>query len=517
MEDEERFYSKEPKDGEKIVYNKKLTKDEQTELFSNLSRDKYASWAKVVQRNVNDYTRPTPSFTKYSKDDISTYLADPYRYEKQLRDAVIYIYGASSRFRRIIQYFVGLTDWCYVVSPYKIDPSKANANTINRNYRKVLETLSSMNIRTQFPKILTVCLREDVFYGTFIVAGDSIQIQRLPSDYCCIEVIEGGVPNVSFNFSYFDTYKTMLQYYPAEFTTKYNAYRNDITNLKWQMLESPNSFAVKCSDDIYEYAIPPLAGILREIYDIEDYKDLKLTKSALENYAMLWMKLPMDDDGNWTIEYNKAKKFWDNLNRVVPEEIGTILTPMDIEKIGFEKSNVGDTDTVAEAEASMYSNAGVSSLLFNNDKASANALNLSIKADQAITYGIVKNVENAVNRFIQSQNYGKNFKLTFLDVSRYNRDEAGNMALKMCQYGIPMVSHLCSIQGLGQAELDSMNFLENEVLRIKDTFIPLKSSTNTSSKDLNSTAATDEGGAPLKDIGDLTDSGEQSREDGDDW
>ena len=31
-------------------------------------------------------------------------------------------------------------------------------------------------------------------------------------------------------------------------------------------------------------------------------KQLKLTKTALENYAMLSMKLPMDDDGNWGID-----------------------------------------------------------------------------------------------------------------------------------------------------------------------------------------------------------------------
>ena len=46
------------------------------------------------------------------------------------------------------------------------------------------------------------------------------------------------------------------------------------------------SFAVKYNTDILNYAIPPFAGILREIYDIEDYKALKLTKTELENYAI---------------------------------------------------------------------------------------------------------------------------------------------------------------------------------------------------------------------------------------
>ena len=96
-----------------------------------------------------------------------------------------------------------------------------------------------------------------------------------------------------------------------------------------------------------------------------------------------------------------------------------MLTPMPLEKISFERSNTGDTDTIAQAEENLFTAAGVSSLLFNNSKASANALLLAIKNDQSITFGIVKSIEDAVNRFIQAQNYGKNFKVTFLDVSPF--------------------------------------------------------------------------------------------------
>lgn len=60
-----------------------------------------------------------------------------------------------------------------------------------------------------------------------------------------------------------------------------------------------------------------------------------------------------------------------------------------------------------------------------------------------------------------------------------------------------------------------MNFLENDVLEIKSKFIPLQSSSTQSTS--AGEGSTDEGGAPEKDVGDLTDSGEQSREDGDDW
>lgn len=472
---------------------------------------KFALLNKLITRDLNNDTNK-PTFSLVSKDDIKKYLTNPYTYEKQLRKAIIYIYGASTHFRRLIQYFVGLSDLCYVVEPYKIDPRKVNQKTLSNNYRKVLNFLSSMSIKTQFPKILTVCLREDVFYGTAWITNDNITIQQLPSDYCSISSVEGNVCNVTFDFSYFDSHSNLLEFYPKEFETKYRLYQKARTS-RWIELDAPNSFAVKCNMDILEYPLPPFAGLLRELYDIEDYKQMKASKTALENYAMLAMTLPMDEDGNWGIDLNKAKDFWQNLDAVLPEEVGSVLTPMPINKISFEKSNTGDTDTVGDAEQRLFTAAGVSSLLFNNEKASANALLLSIKADQMITYGIVKNIQDAVNRILQAQSFGKNFKVNFLDVSPFNRKEMGDSYLKAASYGIPTISAYASSQGIGQAELDSMSFLEGTILGLQDMFKPVQSSSQMSSADLNSKAATDEGGAPTKDIGEVSDSREHNRED----
>lgn len=470
---------------------------------------KFASLNRLITRDLNN-NRTSPTFTRYSKDEIQKWLSDPYRYEKQLRDAVTYIYGASPHFRRIIQYFTMLTDLAYVVSPYRIDPRKANKRTTNINYRRVLNTLSIMSIKTQFPKIITVCLRDDVFYGTFLVTSDNITVMQLPTDFCSISEIEGNVINVTFNFQYFDSRKDMLEYYPQEFKTKYELYRKDRRH-NWIELDSPASFCVKVNTDILTHAIPPFAGILRDLYDLEDYRQLKLDKTELENYAMLAMTLPLNDDGDWGIDLVKAKEFWRNLDSVLPDEVGSVLTPMPINKISFEKSNVGDTDTITDCENNIFTAAGVSSLLFNNPKASANALLLSIKADQGLTFGIVKSLEDVVNRFIQSFSYGKNFKVTMLDVSPFNRDEMAAQYLKACQYGMPMISNYAATVGLGQAELDCMNYLETEVLELPKYFIPLQSSAQMGSDE--SGAPTDEGGRPPDDIDELTDSGEQTRED----
>jgi hypothetical protein len=471
------------------------SKDVEAEKFAKLNR--------MILGNLNKNTR-TPTFYRYTKEEIIQYMADPYKNEKMLREAVNYIYGASTHFHRLIEYFVSLSDFSFVVSPYRIDPKTVNKKTLERNYRKVLNSLSAMSIKTQFPKILRVCLREDIFYGTMWVTQDDILIQQLPSDYCKISSIEGNVLNVAFNFTYFNRHPELLEFYPPEFEIKYKQFKEKRLG-KWIELDAPTSFAVKCNNDILEYPIPPFIGILPEIYDLEDYKQLKLTRTAIENYALLVMNLPMNkDSGEMLIPYERAYNFWHNLDEVMPDEVGSVLSPMGIDKISFERSNNGDEDTIADAEQNLFTAAGVSSLLFNNEKASANALLLSIKADQAITFGIVKSIEDVVNRFIRYQNYGKNFKVTFLDVSPYNRKEAGDAYLKACQYSVPMISYYCASQGLGQGELDSMSFLETKVLGLQDMFRPLRSSSTLSSSD--------NVGRPEEDVDELTESGERHRE-----
>ena len=84
---------------------------------------------------------------------------------------------------------------------------------------------------------------------------------------------------------------------------------------------------------------------------------------------MLAMKIPMKDNGEWGIDLDKAQEFWKNLDSVMPDEVGSVLTPMDIEKISFERTHTGDIDNTVEAEQALYTAAGVSSLLFNNPKA----------------------------------------------------------------------------------------------------------------------------------------------------
>ena len=94
---------------------------------------RFANIGKLVMRDLNN-NRSTPTFYKYSKDNIANYLKDPYTNAKNLRDAAIYMYNASAHFRRLIRYFVGLSDLSYVVSPQKVNTAKAKPNKMLKQF-----------------------------------------------------------------------------------------------------------------------------------------------------------------------------------------------------------------------------------------------------------------------------------------------------------------------------------------------------------------------------------------------
>lgn len=83
-------------------------------------------------------------------------------------------------------------------------------------------------------------------------------------------------------------------------------------------------------------------------------KNLKLTKTELENYAILVMTLGINADGEWEMDEKKARDFYSNLANVLPEEIGAVLSPMPIIRSPLRRAMWGTLDTIAAAEQKLY-------------------------------------------------------------------------------------------------------------------------------------------------------------------
>ena len=466
-------------------------------MMSPKQQSWFSTLAKIMYRDLNNSTK-TESFSKYTKDQIATYIKDPVANERQLRDAIRMMYNISPHFWRLVQYMAQLCDLYYVVSQISFGDDE-NADDSLEKYQKTSAFLAGSDIKVQTERILTTCFREDVCYCTTWVTKDGMSFQILDPNYCKIASYEKNCWNVAYDFSYFDMYGEELKLFPKEFQTKYNQYQKDTTN-KWIELDSPYSFAIKVNDDL-TYVLPPFVGILRAIYDIEDYKDLSLTSAEKEIYSLLVMKLGVNNNGEWLLDFSKAKEFWENLDSVLPANFGSVLTPMDIDKITFEPTASAQRDKVAESEQHLWDAAGVSSLIFSGSSTSSRALEISGMADESLTWGVVKRIGVAINRILQKQSFAKNYRMIFLPCGRYTRDSYQKSLVGVLQYGPPVITPLMATMGLEPLYAMGLNHIESNVLKLNERFTPLQSSNTMSSKGT---------GRPESD--NVSDEGERSRD-----
>ena len=64
--------------------------------YSDLLSGVYANLSKIGIRNLESTSETNPTYTKYTKDQIVTYLGNPASYEKQLRNMSKYLFNISN-------------------------------------------------------------------------------------------------------------------------------------------------------------------------------------------------------------------------------------------------------------------------------------------------------------------------------------------------------------------------------------------------------------------------------------
>ena len=483
-------------------------------ISSPLSKDdlqfqkllQFANLTMHIKKDLNSTQQVEYSFHKnFTKDEVMKWMANPQKYEKKLRDLSRFLYDTSSHYKRLVQYFATMLTFDYTVEPYGItdfEPTKDFISTFKKKYVNTVNFLEIMNVKHEFAKLSIRAWIDDVAFGYEYKTKDSYYIDILNPDYCAISSVEDGSINFSFNFQFFDTYPKELNRFSDEFKEKYDIYKTDRKNNKWQELDSKKTICIKINETI-DYNIPPFAGVFEEVYSLEDYKQLKLSKTELQNYLLLVAKIPYLKDSttanNFALEMNKAIEYFDMAMDSLPEQVGGMLSPFEsVEAVKIDRSDK-NSDNVSEAESALYNSAGVSQLLFNSDGAGA-ALTKSIIVDENVAFDVLRQFERWINRKLKEENNKViKFRVTFLDITRYSKDDYIKGLKEASSLGLPVKLKYSSAMGQSPSSALNMEFLENSVLNIVDNWVPLQSS---------HTQSGDTGGKPKSNEGDLSQSGE---------
>ncbi|MCX8009838.1 MAG: hypothetical protein N3A61_01680, partial [Ignavibacteria bacterium] len=265
--------------------------------FNKLNGINFARVAKLILNDLNSAKKTQVFFNKFKKEDVVNYLSNPQKFEKQLRQMSNFLYVVSSHYRRLVNYFAKLYLLDYIVDPVYINQNNLNINSFEKSYNSLCSYVENMNLKHELIKAQVCAWREDIFYGYVHQTKDSFFIQKLNPDFCQISGIIDGCYSFSFDFSYFKGENDAeFSKFSEEFKVLYTQYKDNASK-RWIEINPENTICLKVNEDI-EYPLVPFCSVFEALYDIQDYKALKKAKTAIGNYKMLAMVLPLSKEAD---------------------------------------------------------------------------------------------------------------------------------------------------------------------------------------------------------------------------
>ena len=216
----------------------KLTNEERENLQFTEKLESVKQYAKAVDdilKIVDLTSNTTKTWTVFNKDNLRSYLQNPYSSSSQnsLRNLSKFLYTLSFPLRRIINYFASLPDF----SAYKVNldfslTEDNNEETLLKDYEDACRFVRKMNLEMNIFKLLVIAWREGIVYFQPYQDNDgTMLLMPLDSQYCKVSSVGyNNLLHVAFDFSFFNGQNSFyLDVWDPEYKKKYSSYQNDST------------------------------------------------------------------------------------------------------------------------------------------------------------------------------------------------------------------------------------------------------------------------------------------------
>ena len=497
---------------------KKLTKEEKENLQFIEKLENMKQYAKAVDdilKLVDLTASTTKTWTVFSKDNLRSYLQNPYAASSQnnLRNLSKFLYTLSFPLRRITNYFASLPDF----SAYKVNldfslTEDNNEETLLKDYEDACRFVRKMNLEMNMFKLLVICWREGIVYFQPYQDDDgTMLLMPLDSQYCKVSSVGyNNLLHVAFDFSFFNGQNSFyLEVWDPEYKKKYNAYQKD-SSLRWQELDTARAFKIDLSD--IDLIISPFASLFEALIDLVDLQALMNVKDSLDIYKLLVMKIPTlnsKSPDDFALSLTTAMKFYKKALDTLPEEIGLILSPgMDVDSVSFDKNATTDTNAISDAYQNVMEETGISQIFDSSRLTGSTSVKMSMLSDAMMaTKGIMKQIEAFVNERIQMEYPNSMAYIKFIEVTTYTKEDRITQVEKAANAGMPVKLEYMTLLGYDPLESMASEWLETKLGLAVDKFIhPLVSShTQSSTSDTGGAPTAEESGKSLTDDGENKD------------
>lgn len=450
---------------------------------------------------------------KSGSHEISKWLMSPQYYDQNIRHLSQYLEGAVGQYGRAIWFLNTEKSFNYLLTPADADNKDyIDSKEYMNSYNMALNTLRKMNVKYQFPKMDLQVMEDGVGFYYIKETEDNITFLQLPTDYCYITAPWTYGWLFAIDLTFFDKMIGIPEMLP-ELTEAYRlfvskreaGYKGEkLAPYQYYNLPPEKSFCLTFNPN-RAYKIPPLTGAMGASLDVLSYRDLLKKKSVLDLWKLIAMKIPIDKATNkMQIPYEQAAELIDMIRTQMPENIVAFATPFDAQEVAANQVNTMDK-LVDLGDNNVFSALGMGAAMFGKDNKNAGQLKISsqISFDYASTH-MYSQFANLANWIIMQKTRTYKWKISFFG-NKLDKDKEIDNALKLVTSSNFPVEYLMANTGFEPFEVRSFVNWANK-LDLKSKMKPLQSMNTMSNKPGN------EGGRPLKDVGDMQESGEKSRE-----
>lgn len=473
-------------------------------------QEKFAA-AKAALQLVDLTKTETRNFTIFSKEKLRTYMKNPKSNESNIRNLSRFLYRVSHNYRRLIAYNAEMVDLTAVsVIPRISLIEDIDEESVLTEYYNTATQLEKMAMHSEILKCLIIAWREDAFFGYTYEDDSGFFIYPLDGDYCRISSVNfDGTLNFAFDFSYFRSHSSDLEYWDKEFSQKYNKYLSDNT-LRWQELEPSRTMCIKINIDDIGLIIPPFIGLFENLIDLIDLQSLESIKDDLSIYKLLVARMETltnaDEPDDFAVDIDTAIDYYNRLAESLPECVSSAISPLPIDTIEFKDDQTEDVNRISTATSNLFKMSGGSQIL-DNETTGTTITEAKILCDTMMALRpVLPQVEKWVNRYL-TYIMNDHSRIKYIEVSPYTKDKKKKNLLESGQNGVPVKLAIAALDGFTPLEVHSLDVLENTILKLHETWLPLQNSYVQSGE---SAPGSDTGGAPTKDTDELTDEGESS-------
>lgn len=417
----------------------------------------------------------------------------------------------SPHYYRMNSLYSNMALFCWWIDLYDVKDN-VKEDAMKKAYSSVAAKLESMNLKHEFPKIMKVIPYQDIYCGLAFENQSDFFFQQIDYNICELYQIQDGLYNFRIDLTKIEAKN--LSAYPTYVQKAYidlqDSKVNANINAKWYTPPADKQICLKLNSQ-WSYPYPILISLIKDILDLDVYKKLKLQSARTDNYKAIAVEVPIDEstvdkplltpDTLYIFAEMNRESMSDDIGLL--HTLGSHATP-----ISFKDSN-NTRNNVSDSIDEVYNSAGITKELFNGGS-SGTAVTFSIENDSGFVYGLYRQFERWMNRFIKIRKYNKpSFKFLFylLDVTIFNRDNVSKRYREAVSLGVTCIDRYLATLDMSPSRTLGSFKTHHDIFKFNENFIPLQTSYNSSVDGGN-------GGRPTAESKgeDLSESGEKTKD-----